>query len=215
MKRRITRFFAAATLVGVLATSFAVPAFAASYVNIMKSGAATIGTDIGNEIPQVHKVGGEIVNIQAVYYCDHYSYCDNMYYCGCNQYIATGTSSSSCELPYSKFTTAGPAARTILADHAAKLGLTPGGAFGIEIGRCTCYSGYTPCSSLQMPMNYDIHAFPMAGTPVMLALTSSGTVALLNDNEFVRSGLWYPNGTTIYTLHTLYPDAVYMIAYAR
>lgn len=218
MKRRIVRLFAAATLVSVLAVSFAVPAKCANYVNPTpcKNDGTMIGMDIGNEMPKQHKVGAGIVSVQASYYCDHYSYCDNMYYCGCNQYLATGTSAGGCELPYSKISTAGPAARTILANAATSMGLVPGGAVGIEIGKCTCWSGYTPCSGrLTIPMNYEIRV-PISGyTPVMLALLSNGAVLKLSDAEFDRStaGMWCVDGTQMYYLHTVYPDAVYMMAY--
>ena len=51
MKRRIVRLFAAATLVSVLAVSFAVPAKCASYVNPTpcENDGTMIGMDIGNE----------------------------------------------------------------------------------------------------------------------------------------------------------------------
>ncbi len=64
-------------------------------------------------------------------------------------------------------------------------------------------------------MNYEIRV-PLSGyTPVMLALLSNGAVLMLSDAEFDRStaGMWCVDGTQTYYLHTVYPDAVYMMAY--
>ena len=221
MKRTILRLLASATLVSVLATAFAVPAMCYTYVNpgpgSINYGGSTRGITLANEIPQKIMFGGQVASIEAVYYCDHYEYCDNQFYRGCNQYTATGTSSSGCEMPYSMIATASPAAKAILTNTAKSLGLVPGDAFGIEIGKFTCYGGYTPCTRLNIPMSYEIQARSMTGgAPVMLALLPNGAVTMLNMAEFDQScsNQWYVDGTRMYYLHTMYPNAVYMMAFA-
>ena len=215
MNRRIIRLITAVALVGVLTVSYAIPASCANYVNLLpaKNDGTMIGVDIGNDFPQKYKVGGEIVTVRGYYACDHYLDCCNGFYNCCSHYTATGTNSGGCELPYSKISTAGPVARTLLSNAATSLGLRPGGAFGLEIGKYTCYSGYTPCAKLNAAMNYEMIVCPI-GTPVMLALLPNGAVTMLSDAEFDKNtGIWYANGTCMYYLHTYYPDAVYMLAY--
>ena len=212
MNRILSRLFATATLVAVLASGFAVPAYCFTYVN----NGTQLNIDMGTDIPKVFRVGGEIKSMQGVYYCDHYSNCDNMFYRGCNQYIATGTSSGGVAMPYSKVLTAGPAVRLALANAAKSLGFVPGEAFEIEIGQYTGNFGYVPCSKLYMPMNYEMYFYPPAGmTPYMLALLPDGTITALNDAQFDRStlGMFYADGSRRTYIHTTYPKAVYMLVY--
>ena len=220
MKKMIRLCAAAVALVSIISTAFAIPADCATFVAQTAYGAKNTGTmlsmDIGNETPKKVNIGSEIVSIQSIYYCNHYEHCHNTYYCGCNQYTATNTSSSSCELPYSKFSTACPYARTVLTNVANSLGYIPGDAFGLEIGKFTCYSGYTPCTTLSIPMNYEMPARVRAGcVPGMLALLPNGAVMLLNGAEFDQtySSQWYTDGSRMYYLHTMYPDAVYMLVH--
>ena len=214
--RRLSRLFATATLVAVLASGFAVPSYCANYVNPYVNNGYQLNIDMGTDIPKVFRVGGEIKSMQAVYYCDHYSNCDNMFYRGCNQYLATGTSSGGVAMPYSKVSTAGPTVRLTLANAAKSLGFVPGEAFEIEIGQYTGNFGYVPCSQLYMPMNYEMYFYPPAGyTPYMLALLPNGTITALNDAQFERGplGMFFTDGSRMTYIHTTYPKAVYMLVY--
>ncbi len=214
------RRLCAAVLVGVLSIGFAVPAYCANIVNIVpgpvKNNGTMLNIDIGNEIPRKVNLGMEIASIQGVYFCNHFEHCHNTYYSGCNQYLATNTYSNGCALPYSKVSTADPRSKAILTSAATALGYAPGDAFGLEIGTFTNGIGYYPCPSLAVPMNYEILARNRAGcVPGMLALLPNGAVTLLNACEFDQtfSNQWYVDGTRMYYLHTLYPDAVYMLVH--
>ncbi len=211
MKKIIRRLVASVALVGLLSATFAVPAYCG-----INTGGAILRCDMGNEITYPAKVGGEVASVQAVYWCNHYETCDNLYYRGCNQYLATGTSSTGPETPYTRIMSATPAAKMILANAATALGYAPGDAFGIEIGKFVNWVGYTPNTSLAVPMHFEIHARPRAGyVPAMLALLPNGAVVQLNPLEFdqLYSNQWYLDGTHMYYLHTMYPDAVYMMVH--
>lgn len=217
MRKRLIRLVACATLAVMMASIVAVSAQCANLPvpAPARNDGTMVGIDIGNDIPKMYNVGGGIVGVQAVYYCDHYEHCHNVYYRGCNQYLATGTNSDGSSLPYSKISTTGPGARAILTRSAQSLGLVPGGTFGVEIGTFMNYIGYTPCTRLNIPMHYDVYVNPAGTTvPVMLALLPNGTVTLLGNAEFdTVNSLWYANGTRMYRIHTMYPEAVYMLAY--
>ncbi len=196
-------------------TAFAVPADAATYVNRFNAQGTQLDITIGNELARNVKIGGEVLSLEPFYYCDHYENCHNVYYYHCNQYLATNTNSSGPELPYNKIVSASPAAKAVLANTAAALGYQPGDAFGIEIGK---FNGevYTPCDRLNVPMHYAIYARMRPGClPAMLALLPNGTVTLLSPYEFDQScaGQWYLDGSHMFYLHTIYPDAVYMMVH--
>ena len=220
MNRKIIRLFSAVSLIGIISTAFAVPAECANYVNqtpaaVVNNG-TMLGIDLGNEFPKKYKIGGQVVSVQAVYYCDHYEHCHNTYYYGCNQYLATNTSTDGAELPYSKVSSAGAGVRAYLANAATSLGFVPGDAFEIEVGRFMNGVGYNPCAALSIPMNYEIFfRQPEGYIPGMIALLPDGTVTVLNDAQFDRStlGMWYVDGTRMFHLHTLYPNAVYMMVF--
>lgn len=220
MNKTVLRLLSAVTLIGVLSTSVAVPAKCANYVNqtpaLIVNDGTMLSVDIGNEIPKKVKIGGQVLSVQSVYYCDHYEHCHNYFYYGCNQYLATNTNATGSELPYSKFSTAGPVVRSVLTNAANSMGFIPGDAFEIEIGKFTNYNGYNPCSSLTIPMNYEIYYYqPQGYIPAMLALLPNGAVTLLDDTMFDRStqNMWFVDGSHMFHLHTMYPKAVYMMVF--
>ena len=220
MIKKTLQLLTAIALVCAFSISCAVPAQCGSYVTpyltIASNDGAVLNVDIGDEIPKKARVGGQVVTVQASYYCDHFEHCHNLYYFGCNQYLATNTNSCGPELPYSKISTACPWVRQVLTNAANSYGFIPGDAFEIEIGKFTNYNGYTPCTSLNIPMNYEVYYRQVDGyVPGMIALLPNGTVTVLNDVQFDRStlGNWYIDGTRMFSIHTLYPQAVYMMVF--
>ena len=221
MKRRIIRIIAGIALVAVFTTAFATPAKCGSYVNFVPVSNINNGTilaiDIGNELTKKVAIGSGVASIQGVHYCEHYEHCHNQYYYGCNQYLATGTNAGGPALPYTQIKTASPAAKAILANAARSMGCAPGDAFGLEIGQFF-NNIYTPNASLQRPMNFELYGrTPVGYSAGMIALLSSGAIVVLSPLEFDQTlaGQWYTDGTRYYQLHTMYPNAVYMMVYIK
>ena len=221
MKRRIIRIIAGIALAGILTSAFAVPAKCGSYVNFVPVVNVNSGTilaiDIGNELTKKVNIGAGVASIQGIHYCEHYEHCHNQYYYGCNQYLATGTNAGGPALPYTQIKTATPAAKTILANAAKSMGCVPGDAFGLEIGQFF-NNVYTPNASLLRTMNFEIYGrTPVGYTPAMIALLSSGAIVVLSPLEFDQSlsSQWYTDGSRYYQLHTMYPNAVYMMVYMK
>lgn len=224
MNKKILRILATTVLVGVLAVSFAVPgncrtkakaktipnASTLKYQNfgiigavpgVVNSG-SMLSIDIGNVRPRKIQIGGGIVSIEGLNYG--------------NQYAATGTNISGPSLPYSKISSVDPAVRAILGQTATSMGCLPGGAFDLEIGSEMDRVGSRVPAKLNALMDYEIYIAPIAGyTPALMALLPDGTIRILNDLEFdpSRANLVFINGTRVYTLHTYYPKAVYMLTY--
>ena len=221
MKRRIIRIIASIALAAVFTTAFATPAKCGSYVNFVPVSNINNGTilaiDIGNELTKKVAIGSGVASIQGVHYCEHYEHCHNQYYYGCNQYLATGTNAGGPALPYTQIKTASPAAKAILANAARSMGCAPGDAFGLEIGQFF-NNIYTPNASLQRPMNFELYGrTPVGYSAGMIALLSSGAIVVLSPLEFDQTlaGQWYTDGTRYYQLHTMYPNAVYMMVYIK
>ena len=221
MKRRIIRIIAGIALAAVFTTAFATPAKCGSYVNFVPVSNINNGTilaiDIGNELTKKVAIGSGVASIQGVHYCEHYEHCHNQYYYGCNQYLATGTNAGGPALPYTQIKTASPAAKAILANAAKSMGCAPGDAFGLEIGQFF-NNIYTPNASLQRPMNFELYGCtPVGYSAGMIALLSSGAIVVLSPLEFDQTlaGQWYTDGTRYYQLHTMYPNAVYMMVYIK
>ena len=221
MKRRIIRLLAGATLACVLTAAFAVPAKCANYVNWVPvsniNNGTILGIDIGNELTKKVSIGAGVVSIQGIHYCEHYEHCHNQYYYGCNQYLATGTSTAGPAMPYTQIKTASPGSKMILSNAAKSLGCVPGDAFGLEIGQFF-NNVYTPNTSLQRAMNFELYVRSIPGyAPAMIALLPNGGISVLSSLEFDQtlSYQWYTDGTRYYQLHTMYPNAVYMIVYVK
>lgn len=225
MNRSVLRFIAAVSLVGILAVSFTVPAEcktgkkassqakAAAQTNLAYTyhlpvsaavdNGVEIVNDIGNLMPQKAKIGNGLISVQGINYG--------------NNYLATGTNINGPALPYSKISTVGPAVRPAIENFAASLGYSVGGCFDLEIGRYTNYDGYHYGNRLGAAMSYEVFVWPVAGfIPKMMVLLPDGTFRQLNDSEFdrSRSNLMYIDGTRVFTLHTFYPKAVYLLVYA-
>jgi hypothetical protein len=223
MNKRVIRLIAGVLAVGLLTVSFAAPAeaktkkkstaaVAAAQTNLAYttylpvSAAIDNGTeiicDIGNLRPLKAKIGNGLISVQGINYG--------------NNYLATATNINGPALPYSKISTVGPAVRPYIEGAAASMGYSVGGCFDLEIGQFTNYAGYNCTNRLIQPMHYEVFVWPVAGfVPRMMVLLPDGSFRLLNDSEFDRnqSGLMFVDGTRLYTLHTYFPKAVYLLVY--
>ena len=221
MNKRVLRLIAGVLVVGLLTVSFAAPAEAKTkkkakasassnlaYTTYLPVSAAVdngvqIVCDIGNLMPQKAKIGNGLISVQGINYG--------------NNYAATATNINGPALPYSKISTVGPAVRPVIEGAAASMGYSVGGCFDLEIGQFTNYAGYNCTNRLLQAMHYEVFVWPVAGyVPKMMVLLPDGSFRLLNDSEFdsTRSGLMYVDGTRLYTLHTYFPKAVYLLVYA-
>ncbi len=219
MKRRILRVLATTLLTAMAAVCIVTPAQCktkkkanAAYPNMAytyhlpisaaSNNGTQLGIDIGNVRPEKVKIGQGLISVQGFNFGNHY--------------LATGTNVNGPALPYSKISTVGPAVRPVIENAAAGLGYTPGGCFDLEVGAYTNYDGYKYGTRLNQAMNYEVFVWPVAGfTPRMMVLLPDGTFRLLNDSEFDRSlsELMFVDGTRLFTLHTFFPKAVYMLVY--
>lgn len=220
MNRKVIRVIAAVTLIGVMAVPFSVTAncktrkssntvqnhrLAYTYalpVSAASNNGNILGVDMGNLQPQKVKIGGSIISVQGFNFGNHY--------------LATGTSINGPALPYSRVSTVVPAIKSVMANGATSLGYVPGDAFDLEIGQFMNMIGYSYGSRLGSAMNYEITVRPVAGYNArMMVLLPDGTFRELNDSEFDRSlsTLMFVDGTQLFTLHTVFPKAIYMLVY--
>ncbi len=222
MNRKIVRVLAGVLCLGLLATTFAMPAEAKTKKKSAKTAVAPkgfeyiyhlpvsalsnhgtiIGCDIGNLQPLKYSIGGGLVGVNSFNFG--------------NQYSATATYTEGSALPYSRVSTVDATIRPILDNAARSMGYTPGGMFDLEIGAFTNYAGYAIAPRLNNAQHYELSVWPIAGfSPRVMVLLPDGTFRMLNDSELDRSreSLMFVDGTRLYTLHTYFPKAIYMLVY--